>query len=441
MIDFKDFPKAREFEIHGLPYLRGAVQRFFGGSINYNRKPITALLHQKQIDVTKNPRRGVYIAEDGAWAIILGRVLEGKNVKAIFSLEVTKTSFHGLGRLLNVFEAALAATLSHAAGHKFEVKPHQFGDELLELAISKFFSFGYYDHRNFQKLIDLFHHLANIRFEGRNFTTGLLLTRSAYAFAQKGNHNREGTLFSLNESRKLSPINPIEKRFWYLADGQSSFFLASPKLEVRNVFLADSGRQSLKSFVDDYTLSKTLKGGDALFRVTSQSEFSVTGSGGIEFNFKEARWRVRNLAQIAELIKSSLRVNESFVQSFLYYVFYLSRRRLSSILWVPVDLDQANGLILSRNQLTQTNFSLLDEKHTQTLIRLLSSDGASIFDTQGNLVSFGSVIDISKVPISGVQGTGESVASVLGANGVAVKISQDGTIKLFASSTSAPTVI
>lgn len=440
MIDFQHMRGAGEFKKHALPYLLGATKRFFGGSVKYDHNPINTINNQYGIDILQNQKRGVYIV-DSTCAIVLGRVLDGKTVVAAFSLQITNTVFTGLERLLNVFEGVLAITLSHSVKEKFSLKPHQFGDELLELTISKFFSRGHYDYRKFKQLIELFHKLANSRFEGRNFTTGLVLTRSFYAYANKREHTRAGTLLPLREVRKLSPIDPIDKRFWYLADGQTSYFLANPSLEVANAFLANSSRQALASFVDDYTLSKTIKGGDALFRVTSQSEYSITGSEGIEFNFKEGQWRIRSLTQIASLIRSTLKVEEDFVQSLLYYVFYLARRRLSSIIWVPLDATKFDDLLLSKNSLTTTPFSLLDEKHTQTLIRLLSSDGASIFHTDGTLLSYGSVIDISKVAINGVKGTGESVASILAKNGLSIKVSQDGTVKMYSSNNTNPIII
>jgi hypothetical protein len=442
MINFADIPGARQFELFSLPYLSGAINRFLGGSVKYNSRPIEWIKRQYQIDITSCPRRGVYLHANGTGAIILGRVLEGRTVKAAFSLEIIVASLTGLERFLNILEATLAITLSHSATSKFINKPHQFGDEFIEFAISKSFSKGYYDHRSFLQLIEIFHNLANTKFEGRNFTTGLVLTPSFYAFAEKGNHSREGKLFPLTSSRKLSAADPIDKRFWYLADGQTSYFLANPSLQVSNVFMADANRQALRSFVDDYTLSKTVMGGDALFRVTSQAEFSITGSSGIEFNYKEGRWRVRNLLEIARLVRDTLDVEEAFVQRLLFYVFYLARRRLSSIVWVPTDLTQVDALLLTKNQLTTTPFSLKDERHTQTLIRLLSSDGASIFTREGTLLSFGSVVDISqKVNISGIKGTGESVAEILGRNGVAVKVSQDGTIKFFLEKNTSPMII
>lgn len=440
MIEFENMRGSGEFKKHALPYLLGATRRFFGGAVKFDHNPINSIKHQYGIDILENERRGVYIV-NSTCAIVLGRVLEGKTVVAAFSLQITNTTFTGLERLLNVFEGVLAITLSHSAKDKFSLKPHQFGDELLELTISKFFSRGHYDYRKFKQLIELFHKLANSKFEGRNFTTGLVLTRSFYAYANKRDHTRGGALLPLKEARKLSPIDPIDKRFWYLADGQTSYFLANPSLEVANAFLANSSRQALLSFVDDYTLSKTIKGGDALFRVTSQSEYSITGSDGIEFNFKEGQWRIRSLTQIANLIRSTLNVKEDFIQSLLYYVFYLARRRLSSIIWVPLNAEKFDDLLLSKNSLTTAPFSLLDERHTQTLVRLLSSDGASIFNTDGTLLSYGSVIDISKVTINGVKGTGESVASILANNGLSVKISQDGAIKMFSANLTNPVVI
>ncbi|ANI54287.1 hypothetical protein [Pseudomonas sp. DR 5-09] len=440
MIDFEHMRGSGEFKKHALPYLLGATKRFFGGSVKFDHNPINTIKHQYGIDILENKKRGVYIV-NSTCAIVLGRVLDGKTVVAAFSLQITNTIFTGLERLLNVFEGVLAITLSHSVKEKFSLKPHQFGDELLELTISKFFSRGHYDYRKFKQLVELFHKLANSRFEGRNFTTGLVLTRSFYAYANKREHTRAGTLLPLREVRKLSPIDPIDKRFWYLADGQTSYFLANSSLEVANAFLANSSRQALASFVDDYTLSKTIKGGDALFRVTSQSEYSITGSEGIEFNFKEGQWRIRSLTQIANLIRSTLKVKEEFVQSLLYYVFYLARRRLSSIIWVPLDATKFDDLLLSQNSLTTAPFSLLDEKHTQTLIRLLSSDGASIFHTDGTLLSYGSVIDISKVAINGVKGTGESVASILAKNGLSIKVSQDGTVKMYSANNTNPLII
>ncbi|MEZ0208676.1 MAG: hypothetical protein ACAH17_00665 [Candidatus Paceibacterota bacterium] len=430
MINFSQYPGNKAFERSCLPYLLGTVQRFFGGVVTFDPAPIQNLKQKFSIDVTENPRRGSYICSDGS-AIILGRVHEEATLKAVFSIHISQTSFKYLANLLKAFDGALAATLVRSSSRKFQEKPHEFGDELIEQVICRFFSRDLYDIHLFKHLIEIFHSLANLKFEGRNFTTGLIITNAFHEYAKKGEHTREGTMYRLASEFSLSPDQSVHKRFWYLADGQTSYYMCNRNLQIRSLFITQNSRQALNSFVDDFALSKTIKGGDALFRVTSQSEFSILSSEGIEFNYKEGRWRARNLFQIAEIIKEVLTVEDVFIQSFMYYVLYLSRRRQSSILWVPKNTNKIKDFVLSRHKFTETPFSILEETHTQSLLRLLSSDGTSIIGLDGKLISFGSVVDVSKITVDGIKGTGESVAEILGNNGLSVKVSQDGTIKIF----------
>lgn len=433
MLDFEQLSGATSFKLLAQPFLVTATEQFFGCKVSYSAAPLKWVHKELGIDLTLNPRRGVYQLSDSS-ALLLGRVLDKRNVIAAFSLRITNAHLTGLTYLLNVYEAALALSLSRSYRFGFRDRPQQFAEDLLELAVAKYFSKGYYDYRKFLFLIDLFHKLSTSTFEGRHFTSGLILTRSHYAFAEKADHSRAGRLFALHSGKQLAPTRDIEKRFWYLADGQTSYYLCDRLLRVNELFVLWNPRQSLASFVDDYSLADTVRGGDALFRVVSQSELSITGSGGIDFNYKEGRWHVRNFGQIATSVREFLGVDAAFVQALLYFVFYLSRRRLSSILWVPADPNRLDELLLTRNQLAAEPLSILDERHTQTLLRVLSSDGASVIGTDGSLISFGSIVDIAKVKIAGVKGTGESVAALLAQNGLSVKISQDGSVKLYLGS-------
>lgn len=436
MLNFDSLRGARDFEFESFPYLKDSIERFFGCRVSFLAQPIERLQAQG-IDITATPRRGVYQLPDKS-TILLGRIIENRSVKAAFSLRLTGTSFSGLGYLLNMLEAALAQTLSRSAQFRFVDKPQQFGDDLLELAISKHFSKGYFDHRRFLLVIDLFRRLSNTAFEGRNFTTGLILTPSFYAFAKKGDNTRFGTIHSLEKPYRLEPEAGVEKRFWYLADGQTSYFMADNKFQVRDIFLLEGQKQS--SFIEDYSLISTVKGRDALFRVTSRAEFSVLGSDKLEFTYKDNRWCVRNLPAIAELIRIRLGAEDSFVQRVLYFAFLMSRRRSSAILWIPNDLGRISEVMLSTRRLTTTPLSILKDEHAQSIFRLLSSDGATIVSLDGSVVAFGSFVDISKAKIAGLKGTGETVSSILSENGLALKISQDGAIKMYDDPARAPIV-
>jgi len=151
----------------------------------------------------------------------------------------------------------------------------------------------------------------------------------------------------------------------------------------------------------------------------------------MEFNYKENCWRVRNLQLLVESIKKPLGLTDVVTHAFLSHVFNIARRRVSAILWMPSDLDSIEDLLISKNILTSRPLSILDSGCAQTIFRYMSSDGATVLSKEGNVVFFGAVVDISKISVSGLKGTGESVAKLLGRNGVSIKVSQDGTIKLY----------
>ncbi|MNJ37126.1 hypothetical protein D3C77_319340 [compost metagenome] len=438
MKNFAEYCDYKRFERYALPYLLGAIKRFLGCEARYDARPIEgALLHHK-IDILDNVNRGVYLLENNTVAIILGRVLNKNEVICAFSLTLKSSYFIGMEKLLNNFESALALTLSNAPIKSLSNRPQQFGDELVELAIAKHLGKGSFDHRKVLYLASIFKQLASTQLEGSNFTTGLVITRSLFAFSNKSDQTRQGELLPLSKNYPLSPINPIDKRFWYLADGQTSFYVADKNLITSNLFITNDSETSLSTFVDDYTLSKSIKGSDILLRVTSTSELSIVGSEGIEFNYKENMWRARNLTKISSIIRSSLEVDESFAQALIFFLFYLSRERLSSIIWIPNDEISIGDFIKNKNRLTIPDLSISNKKHTQTVLRLLSSDGASVISKAGNLISFGSMIDISKIAIDGIKGSGEIAASTLGKNGLSIKISQDGRIKLFSETLNGP---
>ena len=47
------------------------------------------------------------------------------------------------------------------------------------------------------------------------------------------------------------------------------------------------------------------------------------------------------------------------------------------------------------------------------------------------IISHGAIVNLSEVTAKGQVGTGESAAQLLAQNGVSIKISQDGNIKMF----------
>ena len=125
--------------------------------------------------------------------------------------------------------------------------------------------------------------------------------------------------------------------------------------------------------------------------------------------------------------------NHDVVNKILFFVLFCSKNSISSVIWIPHEIDTVSKLVKpdTLNKLIIEPISIVDKRYTNHIIRYLSSDGATIIDKNGMLQYFGSIVDMKNLEIEGITGTGESAAQVLCSNGIAFKISQDGTIKLF----------
>lgn len=72
--------------------------------------------------------------------------------------------------------------------------------------------------------------------------------------------------------------------------------------------------------------------------------------------------------------------------------------------------------------------------------RIMSSDGVTIISKEGKIIYCGAIVKLDVKREGGLMGTGENAAKILGQNGVAFKISQDGNVKIFTNSLTEPTI-
>ena len=79
--------------------------------------------------------------------------------------------------------------------------------------------------------------------------------------------------------------------------------------------------------------------------------------------------------------------------------------------------------------------SILNESHQVLVDKILASDGAVVIEKDGQVLYESVFVDMSKARDSEgkLVGSGETAAQILATNGVSIKISQDGTIKVFAN--------
>ena len=143
------------------------------------------------------------------------------------------------------------------------------------------------------------------------------------------------------------------------------------------------------------------------------------------------------MKNITQFLVEQLSIKYKVSYAILYYVLKCSRSHVSSIIWIPNDCsDKAIGDLTTSNRVRmwKSQLDILNESHQVLVDKILASDGAIVIDKEGQVLYESVFADMSKTSASKVKltGSGETAAQFLAQNGVAIKISQDGTIKVFA---------
>ena len=210
-----------------------------------------------------------------------------------------------------------------------------------------------------------------------------------------------------------------------------SFILCDRHLKITQLFTLSEDYQNTGSYLDKRLLPDTLKGGDVLFRVQNEKEFCVVTPAGLEFVYHENQWLLRDYNYIKHILVENIKADDDVASSLIFYLLYCAHNSISSIIWIPENLDKAKMMIKNWNKFVRGNITISDKQHTNHIIRVLSSDGATIIDKAGRVLFYGCIADTAKTKIRGVKGTGETAASALATNGISIKISQDGTIRIY----------
>lgn len=345
-------------------------------------------------------------------------VLKGRYVKTYFKA----TSF------LTKLSEAISDQISLCYLQDFRGGDWMFGETLARMIVANCISEKKYDGVKFAHLIEKMEQMAVSTFEGEFFPTGVIV--SADFSKYKNNY------FEFKTERD---INFINKREWFLANGQESFFLIDSNCKTRGIYR--KSMPSLTDFIsryfDEYYLSNDLKSPDFLVRTVGPNEISVSDVDHKEFVKIENVWRYRHPKNITQFLVEHLHINYKVSYAILYYTLKCSRNHISSILWIPMDSSEETieyYTTSNRVSIWKRKLNLLDESHQVILEKILASDGAMVIEKDGQILYESVFADMkeSNVEKKKLVGSGETAARLLAKNGVAIKISQDGMIKVFA---------
>ncbi len=425
MHDFYDIRGYENFKREAHKLLINTLSDFFGVEVRLHFKPLSEF-HYYGIDITQEAERMVYPVDANTVLIVCNAVCDGE--RYYLGIKFIANHIGEETKIFNITAKAINACLNQCVYNDFKNAISFTGDRLIIRIIGKQMEPGGYSSSKVMHMVDKFLGLRSTTFEGKHFSTGLLLTRSLHDFLKKGEEGRSGELLKLKSS--CGYLSKINNRFWYMADGFRTFYVTDLKTEIRHLFVySDVDSDHFKNMV----LYKTLKGGDALIRTEAGREVSIITSEGLEFVNQENCWRYRDYELLKKRILKEVGLNDEVYNSLLYYVLYCSKNDISSLIWIPKDIGKYSDSIKTgtENQLAESTFSITDKAYSTLIKRILSSDGATVIGTNGEVEAYGCMVEVAEAKVNGVKGTGETAASQLAKNGLAIKISQDGTIKVF----------
>jgi DNA integrity scanning protein DisA with diadenylate cyclase activity len=295
-----------------------------------------------------------------------------------------------------------------------------------------------------QQLIQLLKSLSYQRYEGKPATTGFIVHRTTQPALRRLFRERQHTLIPVQPAQSVTPSffdNPLAYRF---VDGSNLFFLANIQMQVTGIV------RTASSVV--YTDVETLTQREifSLVRHAGAGAFAVlvNGSSEIEVMINPDKLLVRRKGQWAIFDPDIFRLfladstTEEAIDDLLWTVYALSKTRTGTVILMhggtarqlahlkkgSVGGDDPIGRLLTGRVKGRTVSEL---KRDGTLLRILSADGMTVFNTAGKLTETGFIIDTSharEVVTGGGRTTAATAASYFGK---VIKVSQDGPIELY----------
>jgi len=295
-----------------------------------------------------------------------------------------------------------------------------------------------------QQLIQLLKHLSYQRYEGTPATTGFIVHRTTQQNLKSLVRQRQHTLFLLQPPQSVTPAffaNPLTYRY---VDGSNLFFLTNIQMQVTGVVRI--GSSTVKSNVERLTqrelFSVVSRAGSGAFAITvnEASEIEVLTSPAKLLVRRKGGWAIFDPDIFRSFLADS--IDPTSADDLLWTVYALSKSRHGTVILIhnrglkqlaslkkgSVGGDDPVGRLLVNGVKGQTITAL---KQASTLLRILSSDGITVFSPTGKLIETGFIIDTShamEVVTGGGRTTAASAASFFGK---VIKVSQDGPIELY----------
>ncbi|MBF0381531.1 MAG: hypothetical protein HQL69_10965 [Magnetococcales bacterium] len=428
-LEFSETLYCDQFREQHYPSLKQFLENFLKCEVNVVFSPVTYFNENYNIDPSDNPEKLIHFVNDERLLVFVHAVeMRGKCI--CFGLDI-HTPELGLPAEPMAWSIARMLEMRFQKGIRlnFDVDLQDFGQNLVLDIIVNYLSRGGFDRYHLRLLFQLFISVLNLTFEDRPFNTGLILTHSNSGYTTV---DREGSLVALKDPVRVQPTKQFQKRFWYLADGSSCFFVCDRKLKINNMFFLQPQMGAI-SAISTFFLNKALHGLDVAFRTIQGKEMVAVAASGEEFTYTGTQWHFRDYKMIRNAMSTLLpSFSEQTTDMLLELVFSQMSNRKGSLLWIPEREEDIEKYTIRTSQLWQNDISI-QPQYSGFIQRLASSDGALVICPDGKIKAFAAVANLSGAISSDAPliGSGGLAALHLSHSGIAIKISQDGTARVY----------
>ena len=295
-----------------------------------------------------------------------------------------------------------------------------------------------------QQLIQLLKSLSYQRYEGKPATTGFLVHRTTEPVLKKTIKDRTHTFSPLQQHEEISPTffnNPLTYRF---VDGDNLFFVSNVQMQV--VGLMRTSEALVTTDIERLTqreifsLVRRLGHGAFAITVNEVSEIEVLISPAKLLVRRKGVWAIFDPDIFRNFLSGS--ISDDAIDDLLWTVYAVSKLRHGTVILIHGGTNKHLATLkkgsvggtdpIGRLLISQVKGVTINNlKKSGMLLRILSSDGIAVLDTNGKLVEAGFIIDTSHAREL-VTGGGRTTAAIAASfSGKVIKVSQDGPIELY----------
>ncbi len=433
LVDFSKTPYREIFWERHYHTLKHFLESFLKCKASIVHSPIDRFKKLYGVDIGADPECPIY--DPGGGVILMVAVAPGPKGELIFLGIVLKEPQLTLPplRMVRSIARMLKRRFHKGVRRNFDVDLQNFGQDLILDVIVNYLSRGGFDRYHLRLIFELFISIRTLTFEDRPFNTGLILTPSHREYSAE---KRAGFLVPMSDPVWVSPTTQFEKRFWYLGDGSSCFFVSDRKLQINSMFFLDPRRCAATS-ISSLLLRNSLHDRDLAFRTMAGKEMVAVAATGEEFTYTGTQWHFRDYRLIRNSFAKLLpEFSDQALNTLLELILSQMTQRFGSLIWFPDNEESVSRHTVQSTRLWQHDIGI-EPRYVGLIQRLASSDGALIITKDAKISRFGAVANLSSAYAadSELSGSGSIAARFLSQYGIVVKISQDGTGRVYVNGT------